>query len=183
MIYWRYLLSLLRHKWYVFLAGRVTGVPLWRLVIHDWSKFTPAEFGRYARNFHGDYSESPADKETVSLEFACAWLHHENLNPHHWGYWIPRSGRYAGQPLPMPETYVRGMVADWMGAGRAYTGSWDIAAWLNANGPKMSFHDETVRLVATVMTEMGYYRETGDWSWRPGPSFWRLMVTRLGGSG
>ena len=41
----RYLGYVVRHKWFVFRAGLRTGAPLWRLVIHDWSKFTPAEWG------------------------------------------------------------------------------------------------------------------------------------------
>jgi hypothetical protein len=42
-----------RHKWFVLLAGLKTGAPLWRLIIHDWSKFTPAERGPYVRPFYG----------------------------------------------------------------------------------------------------------------------------------
>jgi hypothetical protein len=42
-------LRLLLHKWYVFLAGRRLKVPFWRLVVHDLSKFSPAEFRHYAR--------------------------------------------------------------------------------------------------------------------------------------
>lgn len=92
MIYLRFMWSLLRHKWFVLRAGRLTGVPLWRLIIHDYSKFSTNEFAAYARNFHGDYSQSPNDRERVSLDFTYAWLHHENRNPHHWGYYVSRVG-------------------------------------------------------------------------------------------
>jgi hypothetical protein len=166
MIYLKFLWSLLRHKWFVILAGQYTKVPLWRLLIHDLSKFSPSEFAVYARNFFGDYSQSPNDREKVSLDFTYAWLHHENNNPHHWGYWIPRSGKSANEPLPMPEVYVREMIADCMGASKAYTGSWDIAVWLNENGRKWSLHDETVRLIAVVMCELNYFiTDNCDWSW------------------
>jgi hypothetical protein len=37
----RYLSYVVRHKWFVLLAGIKTGAPLWRLLIHDWSKFAP----------------------------------------------------------------------------------------------------------------------------------------------
>jgi hypothetical protein len=40
-MHWRYFTYLVRHKWFVFLAGRRTGVPPRRLLIHDWSKFLP----------------------------------------------------------------------------------------------------------------------------------------------
>lgn len=35
----RYLSYVLRHKWYVAVAGIALGVPLWRLVLHDWTTF------------------------------------------------------------------------------------------------------------------------------------------------
>ena len=53
MIYLDQLKSVLIHKWYVFLAGQLTGVPLWQLIIHDWSKFTPTELFGYAGNILG----------------------------------------------------------------------------------------------------------------------------------
>lgn len=43
--WFRFAWVILKHKWFVLLAGLEVGVPLWRLIIHDWSKFTPAEFG------------------------------------------------------------------------------------------------------------------------------------------
>lgn len=122
----RYFLLTLKHKWFVLLAGlRLGGIPLWRLIIHDWSKLTPSELPAYNRQFFGD-GTSP------NFEFERAWLHHQNHNPHHWEYWISRTShnKSGGGPgsgeqiLPMPETYVREMVADWLGASRAYEGYW-----------------------------------------------------------
>lgn len=49
----RYASYVARHKWFVFRAGRITGAPLWRLLIHDWPKLTPAEWGPYVRSFYG----------------------------------------------------------------------------------------------------------------------------------
>lgn len=127
MIYLAYLVTLLKHKWFVFVAGlRVGG-----MLVHDLSKFSRTEFGSYAR-----YQMAMKNKESVTEEvqlgFAYGWLHHENTNPHHWGYWIPRSGRFEAKPLAMPSTYIREMVADWLGASRAYTGSWDMTEWLQS---------------------------------------------------
>lgn len=155
-----YLKSLLLHKWWVFVAGlRLGGIPLWRLIIHDWSKFGPWEFGRYARNFHGDYSKSAVDRENISKEFAVAWLHHENFNPHHVGYWIPRTAQYAGIALRIPDTFVREHVADMMGASRGYTGSWDMTEWLDKNIHKIfiRMHAESeVYLKQILVEELGY---------------------------
>lgn len=79
MIYLKQLKSVLIHKWYVFLAGRLTKVPLWRLIIHDWSKFTLTELFGYAGNIGGVTSKS---------KWARSWLHHLHCNPHHPEHWI-----------------------------------------------------------------------------------------------
>ena len=143
-----------RHKWFVFQAGRRTGAPLWRLVIHDWTKFTLAEAPHYGRQFFGDKSDPDG--------FALAWLHHQHNNPHHWEYWIPVTGHNRGngessdlKPLEMPEWAVREMVADWMGASRAYEGKWPDRdwPWLHENWPKIAprIHRRTQVRVADLV--------------------------------
>lgn len=97
-----YLKYVLRHKWFVFKACLRLGVPLHLAIVHDWTKFTPQEWGAYVRNFftpdgtrrnRNDY-QSDADK----LSFLQAWQHHESSNKHHWGYWltfeVPAEERY-----------------------------------------------------------------------------------------
>lgn len=158
MVYLRFLISLLRHKWHVFRAGLIVGgIPLWRLIVHDWSKFSPYEFARYASNFQGDYSQSPNDRERVSQDFTLAWLHHENINTHHWGHWIPRSGKYAGVPLDIPKTYLCEMVADWMGASKTYTGSWDMSDWLSKNYQKMELSPQSHSIISNILQKVGNY--------------------------
>lgn len=174
MIYIKFLKSLLWHKWYVFLAGLKTGVPLWRLIVHDWQKFTPQEFPYYARHFFGVDDEYKNNETMEAFQkygvveaapfghfederFALAWLHHENTAPHHWGYWIARSGKYQ-KPLPMPETYIREMIADWMGAERAYGGTWNMEKWLSKNwtGITKNMHHRTVNRLHGLLVEFGY---------------------------
>ena len=187
-VYLRHFTSVCQHKYFVFLAGRKLGVPFLRLIFHDWTKFTPAEFGRYARYSElrrykkelNEWSAAPPhvsgltrpsfpfDVEQVERDFALAWLNHENRNPHHWGYWIPRSGAQAGRPLPMPETYVREMVADWHGASRAYEGHWDIGKWVGQNVPGYQLHPHTAALVRKIMSEAGYVQDFIETK-NPGP--------------
>lgn len=119
----RYAWLVVRHKWFVFVAGIRTGCPLWRLVTHDLSKFGWAELPHYGRQFFGE-----ADQPDRLIE---CWIHHQNHNDHHWEYWIPRTGHNrctppypAGEPVVMPMAAVQEMVADWLGAGRAYEGRW-----------------------------------------------------------
>ena len=140
-----YLLTVLKHKWFVLVAGifRVSGIPIWRLLIHDWTKFLPREFGPYRRRFILNVENHD--------EWRIAVNHHYKRNPHHWEYWLHTDG----EPLPMPTTFVREMVADWLAAGRAYQGSWNIEEWLSAAYPKMCLHNETKKKVSQVLTEIG----------------------------
>jgi hypothetical protein len=170
MIYLKQLWLVLIHKWYVLRAGRITGVSVRRLLVHDWSKFTPTELLGYAGNIGG---------KNDKRKWAKSWLHHLHHNPHHPEHWILS---WRGNPefyqdmaesiapfvvvLPMPETYVREMIADWMGASKVITGSWDISKWLNQNGPDMHFHDDTIVIIDKVMKEIGYaLTDNCDWSW------------------
>lgn len=153
----RYVALTIKHKWFVFLAGINTGAPLWRLLIHDWSKFLPAEAPHYGRQFFGA-ADDP-------LGFSYAWLHHQRRNPHHWEYWIPITGHNRGgygdlQPLPMPEWAVREMVADWMGASRAYEGRWPTGPrswdWFRVEWPKIAprMHPRTIERVEHTLTPL-----------------------------
>lgn len=199
----RYLVYLLRHKWFVFVAGLSTGAPLWRLLIHDWSKFLLSEWSAYVGQF---YSGKPDQNA-----FDNAWLFHQRRNAHHWQFWVllddhpPSSGRRFGlqsmddtrncylcrtgsgctegvelvdtsvcpespepyrlakecvdaanryRALPMPEIYVREMVADWMGAGRAIHGHWEIQEWYDKNRQMIVLHPQTRTLVESILAEV-----------------------------
>lgn len=149
----KYLWLTLKHKVFVFRAGLRTKAPIFRLLIHDWSKFTFAEAPHYGRQFFG-----PADEP---LNFSKAWLHHQNINPHHWEYWVPRTQHNRGGlegALPMPEWAVREMVADWLGASRAYEGSWPKSieswTWLQQNLDKITVHSDTKKMINQVLKEV-----------------------------
>lgn len=152
-IYLKYLVRLLKHKYFVFIAGSMIGLPLWLRITHDWTKFLPCEFIPYAKNFCGDYSRSPVGRENANNEFLKAWLHHENSNKHHWGYWVPRSGKSANEPLEIPDVYLLEMIADFMGASRTYTGKWSISRWLGDNIQTMKFNKNTKKNFLEIMHE------------------------------
>jgi len=150
----RYVMRTLHHKWYVFRFGLRTRAPIWRLLIHDWTKFTPSELSAYANRFFGDTVDQ--------LAFAQAWNHHHKANPHHWEYWVPVSAHTlspirAGTPLPMPEWAVREMVADWLGAEMSYGGPMPARIedfhWYHKERPLMMLHDDTAALVEQVLGE------------------------------
>ncbi len=57
--HWQYLKYVVRHKWFVLGAGRKLGVPLHRLILHDWTKFLPREWFPYVNEFYGDRMVKP----------------------------------------------------------------------------------------------------------------------------
>jgi len=134
----RYASYVIRHKWFVFRAGLKTGAPLWRLVIHDWSKLSLAEWTPYVRSFY----RPDIPREAKQAAFDAAWLHHQHRNPHHWQHWLQEDDG-ALKVLPMPAHFVREMVADWMGAGRAITGKWEVEQWYAENRHKIWLAPET----------------------------------------
>lgn len=142
----RYLWITLVHKWFVFVAGRRLGVPLWQLIIHDWTKFTPAEAPYYGRQFFGSIEKRDP------TAFQGAWRHHYTHNRHHWEYWVNGAYKYE-----MPEHFAREMVADWFAVSRAYEGAWPSSRaewpWLQKNWTKIRLHPKTRVLVDAILTE------------------------------
>lgn len=145
----RYLRYVLRHKWFVFLAGLQFRVPLHQLIVHDWTKFTPREWGPYVDQFYRQ--PQPANREgyyhnpdLAKTRFNTAWLRHGLDNKHHWQHYV-----MVTQPgkdpivVPMPERFVREMVADWTGAGRAQGVGTDTRPWYTKNRDKMILHPGT----------------------------------------
>lgn len=153
----RLLLVLCKHKWFVLVAGRKTGAPLWRLLIHDLSKLSPIEFSYYA----GHYAHGP----TSPINYMWAWLHHQNRNPHHWEYWIHRSnhclvptGFPVNEPLPMPEWAVKEMVADWMAKRKEQSGQWPTKhhwPWIKNEYFKIQLHAHTRGDVNQLLKTLG----------------------------
>lgn len=64
----RFIAKTMVHKAYVIRFGLKTKAPLFRLLIHDWTKFTPAELPHYARRHYGS--------NDYKLGFSLAWNHH-----------------------------------------------------------------------------------------------------------
>jgi hypothetical protein len=148
--HWEYAKYVARHKRFVYVAGRQLKAPWWRLVIHDRSKLSRAEWGPYVRMFY----RPDIPRREKQAAFDKAWLHHQHHNPHHWQHW--RLAQDDGEliVLEMPEKFAREMVADWCGAGRAITGRWDAQGWYASGaGGKMELHPATRKLVERLLTE------------------------------
>lgn len=147
----KYAAVILKHKWFVIIAGRRLKVGWRQLLSHDLSKFSRAEWGPYKRRF--------VDNIFREYDWMPAWVHHQNHNPHHYEYWISRS---QADPylVDMPEKYIREIVADWLAASRSYEGRWparDDWPWLKVNWQCVTrcMTTSTCALTKKVLSEAG----------------------------
>jgi len=167
--HWLYLKYVLRHKWFVFIACRKCKVSCWRAIIHDWHKFLPSEWIPYANFFYGNYPSwenissgqksagypCSLTKEYWNLRFCFAWNLHQKRARHHWQFWLLTNDNDEPQtvPLQIPQPFLREMVADWWGAGRAITGKWDAQNWYERQKGKIILHEMTRRDVEHLLNE------------------------------
>lgn len=163
----RFLIATLRHKWFVYEAGRRLGVGRWQLLVHDLSKLRPSECVPYGRFF---YAPKPAPDAGADPAMRLAWLRHVQRNPHHWQHWVVVNGASivarrtardgdAGlvEALPMPERYVREMLADWLGVSRAYHGlypeSRETWTWWQQNKDQMVLHSASRAMLEAAIAD------------------------------
>lgn len=91
-------------------------------LLHDLSKYTPAEFLVGCRYYQGNRSPNNAEREATGC--STAWLHHKGRNKHHYEYWLdysvdPDEG-IVGQKMPV--RYVVEMFMDRIAASKTYLG-------------------------------------------------------------
>lgn len=138
--HWKYLLYVVRHKWFVLVAGKRIGVSWWRLIKHDWHKFLPSEWGPYVKTF---YKPDGSKQYVESSEFSYAWNLHQKRADHHWQHWLLTWDRGDTIELEMSLDAAKEMLADWFGAGRAITGQWGAHEWYLKNANKIRLHKHT----------------------------------------
>lgn len=155
----KYLNYLLRHKWYVFLESIPEGI-IWRGLLHDMSKFFPSQWFPYANYFYGKKGDDitkgrdetgyykPTDTGDKAFDFA--WLLHQKWNRHHWQWWILPEDEGGVKILPMTEPYLKEMICDWIGAGKAQghfspknDKYFETRNWYRKNRNKMQLHPAT----------------------------------------
>lgn len=137
--HWQYLKYVLRHKWYVFKAGREIGVPIITLLMHDWDKFLPSAWTAYSNTFYDSNGNSRYEPDK---RFAVEWCKHQNRNKHHWQYWLLTWDRGEEECMPMPDYAIKEMIADWIGAGSAVKAK-PVWEWYDANNTKLKLHGNT----------------------------------------
>jgi hypothetical protein len=121
---------------------------IWRGLMHDLSKFRPSEFFAYANYFYTNWRQTEYFEFvpqygcmeavpyglTVSDKFNIAWNHHQKRNKHHWQYWLLKNDDGEQFSVGMPKKYLKEMLCDWIGAGRAIYGkNSDTKKWYLKN--------------------------------------------------
>lgn len=146
--FFRYLLYVLKHKWYVFIECIKLKIPI-RGLIHDLRKFLPYEFFADMKFFYGD-----SDDDYIKLEFDVALNHKQKFNKHHWQYWVVKNEDGDMEYLPIPKKYLDLMLADWIGANKAINSKNDIKSWYLRNKDKILMNDESKKYLEEKIDNM-----------------------------
>lgn len=128
----------------------------WQGITHDLSKFSPIEFFESAKYYQGNRSPIDACKEENGVSYG--WQHHKGRNPHHYEYWVDNLDN-GGKPLLMPKKYLKEMLADYLGAGRAYMGKdftylKELEWWKQKNLKPLMMHPMTKAFLTTAFSEL-----------------------------
>ena len=117
--FWGHLKTINHHKYLVMRYCMRVG--LYRQgLMHDLSKYAPAEFWVGVKYFQGN--RSPNDAQRHQLGYSSAWLRHKGRTKHHLEYWIDYSpvGDHSMTGMKMPVQYVVEMFCDRVAASRNY---------------------------------------------------------------
>lgn len=93
----------------------------WQGLLHDLSKYSPAEFLPGARFYTG--TRSPNEGEREAYGYSLAWMHHKGRNRHHFEYWTDYDPKTRTvEAVKMPLRYVVEMFCDRVAASKIYQG-------------------------------------------------------------
>ena len=150
---WKHFKTITYHKYLV--AKGCFRVGLYKQgLLHDMSKYSPAEFWVGVKYFQGNRSPERED-----IGYSNAWLHHKGRNKHHYEYWIDYSiqtipGGMA--PVPMPRKYIAEMIMDRIAASKVYEGTAYTDAsplkYYYKGTDKAPIHEETREVLLRMLT-------------------------------
>lgn len=137
-------------------------------LLHDLSKYTPAEFVPGVLYYQG--TRSPNEQERAEHGYSGAWLHHKGRNKHHFEYWTdynPRTRRL--EPIKMPLRYVIEMFCDRMAASQIYNGAAykdsDPLAYFLRGKPRRFIHPETSQFLERLLRMLAARGEDYTFAW------------------
>lgn len=117
---------------------------------HDASKLTAEELGPYDRYFYPEENRVVKNAQ-IETDFDYAWLHHQNVNRHHWQYWILIEDEGKIKPLEMPDRYINEMVADWGSFAYQKRDGNELLKWYATHVNKMILAPETKKKVEDLV--------------------------------
>ena len=147
--YWTYFKYVMKHKLELFKVGRVMGLPITRLIMHDMSKFSLFEFTEYAYGYYYD-DGTQRNLHFVDVDLAC--LRHQAVNPHHYQAWLRITDSGEIKPVPMTETYVKEMVADWIATSRTVPKALNADEYYNLIKRTPLLHSHTKYLIDVCLS-------------------------------
>ena len=110
--------TITQHRHLVMMHCFKAGIP-WRGLLHDLSKYSPAEFLPGVRFYTGDRSPTAGERRTYG--YSKAWMHHKGRNRHHYEYWTDFSMKtMKNEPVKMPLVFVIEMFCDRVAACKVY---------------------------------------------------------------
>lgn len=141
------------HKWVVFKLCCKIGEP-WRGFMHDFSKYSPTEFGESIKYYVGTHS--PIMEARKDKGYSEAWLHHKGRNRHHYEYWIDENSTNS-TPI-MPYKYAAEMICDKLAAGIIYQGKnwtkeYELEYWKKEK-EKIRMNENMKKFVTEVMEQV-----------------------------
>lgn len=112
---------------------------------HDKSKYGKEEYEPYLNYF---YPEECVEQDEYA--FDLAWLHHQQVNPHHWQYWclIRDGGEIV--PMDMEFEYIIEMLCDWSSFKYKKPDS-TANNWYSQNKDKMKLSENTREVVEEIL--------------------------------
>lgn len=158
---WKHFKTITKHRLLVMDGCFRVGL-YWQGLIHDLSKYAPAEFWNGARYYQGTRSPNTAERENKG--YSEAWIHHKGRNPHHYEYWTDMSLQTRNyESIPMPRRYLVEMVMDRRAACMVYQGK-DYApgsalTYFEKSREKELMHPQTKQELSYLLTML---RDRGE---------------------
>ena len=155
--------TITRHRHLVMGHCFRAGIP-WRGLMHDLSKYSPAEFIPGVKFYTG--TKSPTDGERRAYGYSKAWMHHKGRNRHHYEYWTDYSiVLKKSVPVKMPLVYVIEMFCDRVAACKVYLKDnyTDSSAleYYNRRLGQEEMHEETSALLGVLVKMLAEKGEKG----------------------
>ena len=151
---WHHFLTITQHK--LLVMQNCFRVGLFKQgLLHDLSKYSPAEFMTGVHYYQGDRSPNAAEREEKG--YSSAWLHHKGRNRHHYEYWtdVTKDRSLGIVGIKMPVRYVAEMFADRVAACKTYEKDryTTMSPWRYYKKTKdyITIHPETRRLLERLL--------------------------------